>query len=79
MRIVNNLNKLIEFRHVKVGDFFMYDDSLFVRVEPVKEKGSFNILNSLCFTDNRVIFIPGDWHVTPVDVTITIDSKEIKQ
>ena len=78
MRIINNLNKLVEFRHVKVGDFFMYEDSLFFRIEPIQEAGCFNLANSLCFTDNRVIHIPNDWHVTPVDVTITIDNKEIK-
>lgn len=78
MRIVNTIDKHVEFVHIKVGECFIYDNCLFVRMNPVKERGYKKEANAFCFVDNNVTHVPEAWLVTPVDVEVVIRSKEVK-
>ena len=74
MRIIDNANTSVEFSAIKVGECFYYDNSLFIKIEPVVEAGYKKPANALCFTDNRIAEVPGDWNVTPVNAEIVIRS-----
>ena len=39
MKIINPFDKHVEFTELAVGDCFMFDDCLFVKIIPIKEKG----------------------------------------
>lgn len=78
MRIVNTIDKPVEFVHIKVGECFIYDDCLFVRMNPVKERGYKKEANAFCFVDNNITYVPMACLVTPVEADIVIRSKEVK-
>lgn len=73
MRIINNANTTVEFSAVKVGDCFMYDNCLFIKMHTTKESH-----NAFCFVDNVTAFFRPDWSVTPVDADIVIRSKGVQ-
>lgn len=76
MVIVNNLNKLVTFGEVKVGECFIYDNSLYIRISPIGRDT--RAINALCFTDYIPVFMHPDWHVTPVHAVVTINTKVVE-
>lgn len=79
IKIVNNIDKKVEFVHIKVGECFMHDNDLFVKMNPVKNDE--HTVNAYCFVDNAIAFacVPQACLVTPVDVEVVIRSKEVGQ
>ena len=76
MKITNNADKKIEFFDVKVGDCFMYDNCLFIKMNPVKQnEGS---PNAFCFVDNAVACVPQSCLVAPVSAEIVVHSKGVE-
>jgi hypothetical protein len=78
MRIIDNANTTIEFSALKVGDCFMYDNCLFIKICPVKENSP-NACNAFCFVDNCVAFFRPDFTVTPVEAEIIIRNKGVRE
>ena len=78
MRIIDNADTSVEFSAIKVGDCFMYDNCLFVKINPVKERGYGKDANVFCFVDNNITYVPEPCLVTPVDAEIVIRSKGVK-
>ena len=78
MRIIDKANTTIEFSSLKVGDCFLFDNCLFIKIHPVKE-GSPNSCNAFCFVDNCVAFVRHDYLVTPVEADIIIRSKGVPE
>ena len=76
MKIINTIDKQVEFVSIKVGDCFMYDNCLFVKMNPVKVTESSP--NAYCFVDNAVANVPQSCLVTPVDAEIVIRSKGVE-
>jgi hypothetical protein len=73
MKIINTIDKQVEFVSIKVGECFLYDNCLFVKMNPVKiTDGS---PNAFCFVDNAVACVPQACLVTPVDAEIVVRSK----
>ena len=75
MKIINPFDKQVEFIAIKVGDCFMFDDCLFVKINPIKEDGYEKAGNAFCFVDNNVTYVPEPCLVTPVGAEIVIRSK----
>ncbi len=75
MRIINTIDKKVEFVSIKVGDCFIYDNCLFVKMNPVKPNE--HAANAFCFVDNAVACVPQAMQVTPVEAEITIHSKGV--
>jgi hypothetical protein len=73
MKIVNNLNKRVDYRDIKIGECFMYDNSLCLKIQPAGN--NVKAVNSVCFMDNALFNVMPDTKVTPVEATITISSK----
>jgi hypothetical protein len=73
MKIINNADKQVEFVHIKVGECFMYDNCLFIKMTPVKNNE--HAANAYCFVDNNIACVPQAVLVTPVDAEIIIHSK----
>lgn len=78
MRIIDKANTTVEFSSLKVGDCFIFDNCLFIKMHPVKE-GSPNSGNAFCFVDNCVAFFRSDCTVTPVEADIIIRSKGVQE
>lgn len=78
MKIIDNSNKLVEFSAIKVGECFLFDNCLFVKINPVQEKGYETAANVFCFVDSNITYISPDWHVTPVHAVITINTKVVE-
>ena len=76
MKIINNADKRVEFVSLKVGDCFMYDNCLFVKMNTAKITESSP--NAYCFVDNVVAYVPQAMLVTPVEAEIIIHSKGVE-
>ena len=77
MKIINNFNQLATFSSIKVGECFMYDNCLFIKMHPAKKDVNFS-WNAFCFVDNAPASFKDDWHVTPVAAEITIKGKGVE-
>ena len=75
MKIINTIDKQVEFVTVRVGDCFMFDNCLFMRINPIREKGYERDANAFCFVDNNITYVNEACLVTPVVAEITILSK----
>ncbi len=73
MRIVNQCETKVEFANIKVGECFLYDNCLFIKMQPDAKPAS--PYNAFSFVDNTVAGFRDDWHVTPVVAEIIIYSK----
>ena len=76
MRIIDKANTTVEFSSLKVGDCFLYDNCLFIKMHLIKEDRP-NSCNAFCFVDNCVAFFRSDHTVTPVEADIVIRSKGV--
>ncbi len=76
MKIINNIDKKVEFVHIKVGECFIYDNCLLVRMNPVKN--NVNAANAYCFVDNNIACVPQSCLVTPVEAEVVIRSKGVE-
>jgi hypothetical protein len=76
MRIINNVDKQVEFVSLKVGDCFIYDNCLFIKMNPVKPND--HAANAFCFVDNAIACVPQPMLVTPVDAEVIIRSKGVE-
>jgi hypothetical protein len=76
MRIINNVDKKVEFASIKVGDCFLYDNCLFIKMNPVKPNE--HAANAYCFVDNAIACVPKAMLVTPVEAEIVIRSKGVE-
>lgn len=77
MKITNTINKQVEFVSIKVGECFLYDNCLFVRINSVKERGYEKDANAFCFMDYNITCVNEACLVTPVDAEIVIRSKGV--
>lgn len=78
MKITNNINKQVEFVSIKVGECFMFDNCLFIRINPVKERGYERDANAFCFVDNNITYVNEACLVTPVEAEIIISGKGVE-
>ena len=78
MRIINNADTQVEFVSIKVGECFMFDNCLFIRINPVKERGYERDANAFCFVDNNITYVNEACSVTPVDAEIIISCKGVE-
>jgi hypothetical protein len=76
MKIINTLDKQVEFVSIKVGECFMCDNCLFMKINPVKNNN--HTVNAYCFVDNNFASIPQAMLVLPVDAEIVIRSKGVE-
>ena len=76
MRIIDKVNKQVEFVSIKVGECFMYDNCLFVKMN--SSKNADHAANAFCFVDNNVACVPQAMLVSPVDAEIIIRSKGVE-
>lgn len=76
MRIINNVDKKVEFASIRVGDCFLYDNCLFIKMNPVKPNE--HAANAYCFVDNNIACVPQAMLVTPVEAEIVIRSKGVE-
>lgn len=72
MKIINTINKQVEFVSIKVGECFMFDNCLFIRINPVKERGYERDANAFCFVDNNITYVNEACLVTPVSAEIIV-------
>ena len=77
MKIINTIDKRVEFVSIKVGDCFLYDNCLFVKMNPIKANTEHSP-NAFCFIDNYVAYFEPGWNVTPVNAEIIIHSKGVE-
>ena len=75
MRIINNADTSVEFAAISVGECFYYDNCLFIKINPVKERGYQKDANAFCFADNNITYVPMACLVTPVEADIVIRRK----
>jgi hypothetical protein len=75
MRIVDKADITVEFSKIKVGECFLYDRCLFIKMQPTK----YNLYNVFCFVDNAVAMFKDDWQVTPVDAEVIVRSKAVTE
>lgn len=75
MRIIDNANATVEFCSLKVGDCFLYDNCLFVKMNPAKHND--HAANAYCFVDNNIACVPQAMLVIPVEAEIIIRSKGV--
>ena len=78
MRIIDNTDTSTEFSAIKVGECFMFDKCLFIRINPVKERGYERDANAFCFVDNNITYVNEACIVTPVNAEIVIRSKGVE-
>ena len=78
MRIIDNTDTSVEFSAIKVGECFMFDNCLFIRINPVKERGYERDANAFCFVDNNITYVNEACIVTPVNAEIVIRSKGVE-
>ena len=79
MKIVDNADMSVEFSAIKVGECFYTDKCLFIKINPVVEKGYEKSANAFCFADNNITYVPDDWNVTPVAADIVIRRKGVQE
>lgn len=79
MRIVNNADTSVEFVAIKVGECFYYDNCLFIKINPVKERSYQKDANAFCFADNNITYVPMACLVTPVEADIVIRRKGVQE
>ena len=79
MKIIDNSATSVEFSAIKVGECFLFDNCLFIKINPVQEKGYETAANVFCFVDNNITYIAPDWNVTPVDADVVIRSKGVQE
>lgn len=72
MRIINKCDARVEFAAIRVGDAFLYDSCLFVKMNQLTKN------NAYCFVDNAVACVPQAVLVTPVEAEIIIYSKGVE-
>jgi hypothetical protein len=75
MKIIDKANTTVEFSVLKVGQCFLYDNCLFIKMNPVKPND--NAANAFCFIDNAIAHFRPEYAVTPVEADITIHSKGV--
>ena len=73
MRIINNAEKKVEFVSLKKGECFLYDNCLFIKMNPINKYDT--AANAFCFVDNAIACVPQAMLVTPVEAEIIIHSK----
>ena len=56
----------------------MFDNCLFIRINPVKERGYERDANAFCFVDNNITYVNEACIVTPVNAEIVIRSKGVE-
>ena len=78
MRIIDSADTSVEFFAIKVGECFMFDNCLFIRINPVKERGYERDANAFCFVDNNITYVNEACIVTPVNAEIVIRSKGVE-
>ena len=78
MKIINNFNQAATFSSIKVGECFMYDNCLFIKMHPAKKDANFS-WNAFCFVDNAIAQFKDEWHVIPVDARVVINGKGTKE
>lgn len=78
MKVIDHTDTTVEFSSIKVGECFLYDKCLFIKIHPVKEEKYQTAYNAFCFVDNAVATFSAAWYVTPVDAEIVIRSKGVK-
>ena len=77
MEVIDNTNTLVEFSAVDTGECFYYDNCLFIKSRPIV-KGDVTV-NCFCFADNNISYFKDDILVSPVDATITVHKKGVKE
>lgn len=78
MRIIDKADTSVEFSTIKVGECLYSDKCLFIKINPVNEKGYEKPANVFCFADNNITYIPDDWNVIPVNAEIVVKSKGVE-
>lgn len=78
MRVVDNAATTVEFSSIKIGECFIWDNCLFIKINPFKEKNHDTLSNAFCFVDNMVTCVPHDCNVVPVIADIVIRSKGVQ-
>ena len=78
MKIIDNANTSVEFSALKVGECFIYDNCLFIKIHTVKEENRTTMSNAFCFVDNTIAAVPADWSVIPVEADVVIRRKGVK-
>lgn len=78
MRIIDNTNTSVEFSTIKVGECFYSDKCLFIRINPVNEKGYEKHANAFCFVTNNITYFHDECNVIPVQAEIVIHSKGVQ-
>lgn len=78
MRIIDNTDTSVEFSAIKVGECFTFDNCLFIRINPVKERGYERDANAFCFIDNNITYVNEACIVTPVNAEIVIKSMGVE-
>ena len=73
MRIINKLTAVASFSEINVGECFMYDNCLWLKISNTSHQAK---CNAFCFVDNSTTNFTFDWQVIPVDAEITIRNKE---
>ena len=79
MRIINSADTSVEFAAIQVGECFYYDNCLFIKINPVKERGYQKDANAFCFADNNITYVPMACLVTPVEADIVIRRKGVQE
>ena len=79
MKIIDNSTTSIEFSAIEVGECFLFDNCLFIKINPVKERGYQKDANAFCFADNNITYVPMACSVTPVEADIVLRSKGVQQ
>ena len=75
MRIIDNTDTSVEFYAVKVGDCFMFDNCLFIKIDPTRRHGYEKVGNALDLVTYTITNVPEACLVTPVNAEIVIRSK----
>ena len=78
MKIINTMDKRVEFVTIKIGECFMFDNCLFVRINPVKERGYERDANAFCFMDYNITYVNEACLVTPVEAEIIVRHKVVE-
>lgn len=77
MKIIDHTDTTVEFSAIRVGECFLCDKCLFIRICPIDKSGKV-YANAFCFVDNSVCFLRNDYNVIPVDADIVVRSKGVK-
>ena len=76
MKVIDNTDTSVEFYTIKVGECFIFDNCLFIRIKPVKEYE--RDANAFCFVDNNITYVHDACVVTPVNAEVVIRSKGVE-